>query len=223
MRANHIRNVALAASVAALVGAAPAFAADVVFQEPPAPSAPIISTPVSTWAGPYGGLSFGYGFGNTNITNGVNVPNGNISTGGWMAGAFLGWNGQSNNFVYGVEGDIGYNWMHDRNSDFGSQAGWEGSLRARLGYAVSDATLLYVTAGGAAQGHRFIDASGTDRETHLGWTVGAGVDQKLTDKMFGRLEYRYTDFSRKSYATPAVTADIKPNNHRISVGLGMQF
>jgi len=222
MRANNIRTVAMAAAVATMVGA-PAYAADVVYNEPPAPSAPIISTPVSTWAGPYGGLSFGYGFGRTNTSNNVGAAVGNISTGGWALGAFLGWNGQSDNFVYGVEGDVGYNWAHDRGSNFGSQYGWEGSLRARLGYAVSDATLLYVTAGGAAASHRFHDASGADRQTHLGWTVGAGVDQKLTDNVFGRLEYRYTDLGRKSYATPAVSADIKPHNHRISVGMGMKF
>jgi len=219
MRASNIRTVAMAAAVATMVGA-PAYAADVVYNEPPAPSAPIISTPVSTWAGPYGGLSFGYGFGRTNTNY---APAGNISTGGWLMGAFLGWNGQSDNFVYGVEGDLGYNFMHDRGSNYGSQYGWEGSLRARLGYAVSDATLLYVTAGGAAAGHRFIDASGSDRHTHFGWTVGAGVDQKLTDNVFGRLEYRYTGLGSKAYATPAVAANIQPHNHRIAVGLGMKF
>lgn len=221
MRARNIRSVALAASVAAMVGAAPAFAADVIFQEPPAPApGPIISTPVSSWAGPYGGLSFGYAFGHTDTSG----PAGRITNNGWLVSAFAGFNGQSDQFVYGFEGDVGYNFGHDRGSNYGSQLGFEGSLRARLGYAVSDATLLYITAGGAIGSHRFHDASGNDRHTHIGWTAGAGIDQKLTENVFGRLEYRYTDYGNRTYTTPALGAQtISNNHHRVGLGIGVKF
>jgi len=217
MRANTtIRSVAIAAGFAAL--SVPAFAADVVYEEPPAP-APIISTPVSTWAGPYGGLSFGYGFGQTD-TDG---PAGEIDTRGFLVNGFAGWNGQSNSFVYGAEADLGYNFMHDRDSDYGSQFGWEGSLRARLGYAATDNVLLYTTAGLAVGRGKFIDASGSDSNTHIGWTAGAGVDTKLSEQVFGRLEYRYTDYNTKEYDTGSGPQDIDSSHHRIGVGLGIKF
>ena len=35
----------------------------------------------------------------------------------------------------------------------------------------------------------------------LGWTAGVGTDIKLTDNVFGRVEYRYTDFGSKNFTT----------------------
>lgn len=220
MRANFVRSAAVAAVLTAVSGTA--FAADVVYQEPPAPMAPIISTPVASWAGGYGGMSFGYGFGHTR----TNAPAGDIDTNGFLLNGFVGWQGQSNQFVYGIEGDIGYNFMHDKNSIAGSQLGFEGALRARLGYAVSDATLLYVAAGGSVGNHRFIDTGGfgADRQTLWGWNIGAGVDQKLTDQVFGRLEYRYTDYGAATYATGRPGGvELDNNHHRVTVGLGVKF
>ena len=42
----------------AAFAAMPAFAADVVYEEPPAPAAPMVTAPVSSWAGPYAGEPF---------------------------------------------------------------------------------------------------------------------------------------------------------------------
>ena len=35
----------------------------------------------------------------------------------------------------------------------------------------------------------------------LGWTAGAGVDVKMTEQVFGRVEYRYTDFGSGDFNT----------------------
>ena len=35
----------------------------------------------------------------------------------------------------------------------------------------------------------------------LGWTAGAGVDVKVTEQVFGRVEYRYTDFGSDDFNT----------------------
>ena len=43
----------------ALLGAAPAYAADAVSEEPPVPAAPMEEPPVASWAGPYAGISLG--------------------------------------------------------------------------------------------------------------------------------------------------------------------
>ena len=37
-------------------------------------------------------------------------------------------------------------------------------------------------------------AGRSDGNTMLGWTAGAGADVMFTDTVFGRVEYRYTDF-----------------------------
>ena len=78
----------------------------------------------------------------------------------------------------------------------------------------------------AAERQRITDRRPATRDTNvmLGYTVGAGVDAKLTDQVFGRLEYRYTDYGSKDFDLPGVgTPSIDSSNHRVSVGLGIKF
>jgi len=223
MRANgtFLRSVAVAAGLTAMLGAGTAFAADVVYEEPPAPAAPLETPPIATWAGPYAGVSVGYGFGGT-----VDGTAGGDITGasGWVFGGFAGYNWQTGGFVYGLEGDIGYNGINGGNPGvLLFRNGLEGSLRARLGYAATDNILVYATGGAAGSQQQILDAGGTDSATAWGWTVGAGVDAKLTDMMFGRLEYRYTDLGNVTLDTGAGPQTINSNNHRVTVGLGVKF
>lgn len=208
-----------AAGLASLLAVAPAFAADVVQEEPPAPAAPMEVPPLNTWSGPYAGVTVGYGF-----SGRLADPVGNsISTDGFIGGGFAGFNIQSNDFVAGVEADVGYNGV--KGDDFGleSKGGVDGSLRARLGYAVGENVLLYATGGGALRSVGLSDGVGSDRNTALGWTVGAGADIKLTQQVFGRVEYRYTDYGRDTYSLPSGDYDLKSKDNRIMFGVGMKF
>lgn len=211
-------NLKLAAALGlfAFAGAVPAYAADaIVAEEPPAP-APIAELPVASWAGPYAGLSLGYGFSGSTDT----ALDGNADTDGFIGGAFGGYNWQSGDFVYGAEADIGYNGVKGSNGTFESKAGLEGSLRARLGYSISPDILLYGTAGGAARSLEITDATGSDKNTMLGWTAGVGSDIMLTDSLFGRVEYRYTDFGHDDFAN---AGRVEANDHRVTFGVGMKF
>jgi outer membrane immunogenic protein len=89
---------------------------------------------------------------------------------------------QNGNFVYGVEGDVNYNGMDGDNAGVESEVRVDGSLRGRLGYAVTPDVLLYGTAGGAAQSLKIRDAVGSDSNTMVGWTAGVGVDVKVTEQ-----------------------------------------
>lgn len=211
------RFIALAAGAAALFTTA-AHAADVVFEEPPAP-APILSPdPVSSWAGGYLGLSAGYGFGVMN-----NTAVGQQNANGWLFGAFGGVQGQSGRFVYGIEGDVGYNGAFGQSGGVATRAGVEGSIRGRAGIAATDSVLLYGTAGFAASQQRVYDAAGTASAVGLGYTVGVGSDVKFTDNIFGRLEYRWTDLASRPMDTGSGVQNIDYNNHRITVGMGVKF
>lgn len=199
----------------------PAMAADVVYQEPPAP-APIVETaPISTWAGPYAGLQLGYGF-----SGDVSDGTGSIDTDGFLGGAFGGFNMQNGQFVYGIEGDVNYSGVEGSDGVFTARSRMDGSLRGRAGVAVTDDILLYGTAGIAAERLRITeDATGNhDTNTMIGYTVGAGTDVKLTDQVFARGEYRYTDYGSKEFTLPGVgTADIDSSNHRVTLGVGIKF
>jgi outer membrane immunogenic protein len=179
------------------------------------------AAPVGGWAGPYAGVTLGYGFsGKTKVGD----PALEIDTDGFIAHAFGGYQFENNGFVYGVEGDVGYAGLKGDNAGVESKSGMDGSLRARLGVAVTPDILVYGTAGGAAQSMKLTDALGNnDRETLVGWTAGAGADVKLTEQVFGRAEYRYTDFGNEGYHLSGNDAEADTKDNRLMLGVGMKF
>ncbi len=84
---------------------------------------------------------------------------------------------------------------------------WQGSLRARLGYAAGNA-LFYVTGGLAvAQINTkyitlpptpfnigFAAGANSFSSTQAGWTLGGGVEYAFNANWTARAEYRYTNF-----------------------------
>ena len=93
---------------------------------------------------------------------------------------------------------------------------WDGSVRARLGAAVSNDLLLFVTGGLALaqvrhglslggsndfsydfdqpQGTQTARGSATKDRVAIGWTLGAGADLRLTEGWIMRAEYRFSDY-----------------------------
>jgi len=212
----NLKFAPLAAALGLFALGGTAFAADVVSEEPPAP-APVAELPVASWAGPYAGINLGYGFGGH-----VKAPGVDAKTKGFIGGVFGGYNWQQDNFVYGAEADLGYNGTKGSDNGLSAKSGIEGSLRARLGYAVTPEILLYGTGGLAAKNQK-IDDSVTgvnDSKAMLGWTAGAGTDIKITDNVFGRVEYRYTDYGSKNFGD---TGKVKSSDNRVTFGVGMKF
>jgi outer membrane immunogenic protein len=201
----------------ACFAAAPAFAADAVQEEPPA--APMVEPPVNTWDGPYAGVTVGYGF------NGTTTPiTGDIDDNkGFVGGVFGGYNFQHDMIVYGIEGDIGYGNIKADNGITETKSGFEGSIRGRLGLAVTDDVLLYATAGGAGENLEVSDPIGSDSHGLFGWTAGGGVDIKFTPQVFGRVEYRYTDFGSADFNTGSGPQSVDAKENRITFGVGMKF
>ena len=205
------------AAMALVALAIPASAADVVYEEPPAPAA-VETLPVASWAGAYAGLSAGYGF-----SGRADSAATDIRTDGFVGGAFGGFNFQNGMFVYGGEVDLNYAGLNGDAGGIESQSALDGSLRARLGVAVTDSVLVYGTAGGAGQSLKISDAAGSDRQTMWGWTAGAGVDVKMTENIFGRVEYRYTDLGNKDFNTGSGVRSIDASDNRVTFGIGMKF
>ncbi len=212
------RSTALAAGLVAMIGMVPAYAADVVYEEPPAPAAPLETPPVNTWSGPYAGVSLGYGFAGRTRTPAVDV-----NTSGFVGGAFGGYNFQNGMFVFGGEADLNWANLSGDNAGVESRSSLDASLRARMGVAVTDDVLVYGTAGGAAQSLKITDVAGSDRNTLIGWTAGAGVDVKVTENVFGRVEYRYTDFGSRTFNTGGGDQSVSSHDNRVTFGIGMKF
>lgn len=212
----NLKFASLAAALGLFAFGGTAFAADVVSEEPPAP-APVAELPVASWAGPYAGLNLGYGFGgHADLRDGG--PN--IKTKGFVGGVFGGYNWQQENFVYGAEADLGYNGVKGDDSGVEAKGGLEGSLRARLGYSVTPEILLYGTGGLAAKNQKVEVPGFDDSKGMLGWTAGVGTDIKITDNVFGRVEYRYTDYGSKDFDG---FGNVKSKDNRVTFGVGMKF
>ncbi|MDP3896333.1 MAG: porin family protein [Mesorhizobium sp.] len=191
-------------------------AADMIDQAPEPQPYEVVPSASTGWAGPYVGVYGGYTFGETSI------PGLSVDHDGFAGGAFAGWSGQTGAIVYGIEGDVGYNGADGANGGLATRSGVEGSLRARLGYAVNDRLLVYATGGGAAEQLKANDGLVTDKNVMLGYTVGAGVDAKITEQVFARVEYRYTDFGNETFNLTAPTS-IDSSSNKIHVGLGLKF
>lgn len=212
-----MKTLVLSSVLIVAAGFSQAMAADAV-TEPPAP--PIAeNVPVFTWTGPYAGVRGGGSW----VNGDFDFPGGDSASqhfNGGLVGGFLGYNWQmDNNVVLGAEGDLNYNWNKEEvvpGVDAGTDL--DGSVRARLGYAF-DKTLVYAT-GGWQISRGYIDVGdGKDTKTFNGWTIGAGVDHAFTDNIFGRVEYRYTDYGSKTI--DSVDTNFKQN--AVVVGVGVKF
>lgn len=214
------RPVAAAFGLAVLMGISAANAADVI-EEAPQPAEPMEVAPVASWNGAYAGVTAGYGFAGRSHDD---TTSNKVDTDGFVGGGFLGYNYDTGSgIVAGVEGDVGYSGVEGSNAGTKVKGGVDGSLRARVGYTVTPDVLGYVTAGGAGKRMSVEQGGVKDSQTQLGWTAGVGTDVKITEKVFGRVEYRYTDYGSDTFETRNGSHDVNAKDHRVQVGLGVQF
>ena len=204
----------------------PALAADVVYEEPPAP---MVEAVPSGWTGFYVGLQGGGVFNPSNPDN-INVDTsfgGPVVVGGvdqftqnfssesdasFIGGAHIGYDYQIDQFVIGAVIDI-------NATDFSKTAGvvsrtadafyneersidYLATARLRAGYTITPTALAYVTGGLAYADVDYLfdtnsgSAAGVSRnddENEFGYTVGGGMEVKITDNVSFGAEYLYTN------------------------------
>lgn len=210
-----IRRTAFTATILLAWGGC-ALAADPVYEEP----LPVVAS-VYDWSGAYVGLQAGYGWADADVTIFTNPAFvGSFDLDGGFVGGLAGYNFQSGNFVYGIEGDINKSWIELDEEDADGEIDWFGSVRGRVGYAW-DRTLLFGTAGIAfAHGEMSSALVGIDDDVSFtGWTAGLGAEHAFTDNWLGRAEYRYYDFGTEDITRGEVDLTM----HTVSVGIAYKF
>lgn len=209
-----MKRLVTAALAAILATAAlPAVAANLS----PSPASPVMPTAIPayafSWTGPYAGLTTGYRWADVK-------PGGSANT--FVGGVYGGYNYQlGNGIVAGVEADVLYGRGRDRDLGFTFRQDWEGSARARVGYAF-DRFLPFITGGVAFTSVDAQSAAGKSSKTLTGWTAGAGVEYALTDNVSLRTEYRYADYGKTNFGLAGVPKT-GVDDQSLRFGLGYKF
>jgi outer membrane immunogenic protein len=193
--------------------------------------APIYRPPpsVASWTGSYIGISGGGAWGNSVLRNELTgtdqTPRFDLH--GGIVGITSGYNIQNGNVVYGYESDTsitskrGSAFNFPPNGAFSSEVKepWLSTYRGRLGY-VQNNWMVYAT-GGAALANAEISTIGpagqiSEKHWHWGWTLGGGVEMRLTQDWSAKVEYLYVGLQDKSYFSPAPSV-VFPSSQRVSL------
>jgi opacity protein-like surface antigen/outer membrane protease len=226
-------------------------------------AAPVAQAAPWSWAGSYAGLHLGGTFASGRgalagqpdwawfgADPAVPARYGSHSN-GFLGGLQFGSNVQLGSWVIGVESDMSYTSLTAKLGASGTAAGnlpyeaahrlsldWFGTTRARLGAAIADRMLVYVT-GGLAYGRvttatRFEvpggSYAGSGRDLRIGWTAGAGVEYALTDRLTAKAEYLYYDLGSTTLVgfsalpiPPQVHTRMGVNGHLVRLGLNYRL
>ena len=147
---------------------------------------------------------------------------------GVIGGVQAGYNHMfSPNLLIGLEADFSFADLDKRASPNGipvrASTDWISTLRARAGWSF-DRFLVYGTGGLALADVEWRSAGVSDSTTVVGWTVGAGVEGAVTDRVTARLEYLYTDFGSERFnlgGGTTLSSDL--DAHIARLGLNYKF
>jgi outer membrane immunogenic protein len=209
----------------AMIGGTSAMAADLYI--PPAPPEPIAVA--FNWSGGYIGAQAGFGWGRHTriITPAVftNVYNSR----GFIAGVHAGWNHQTGNFVVGIEGDLNFTSISGNDAGVGGSTDatrirWAGTANLRFGRAW-DRTLLYLTGGlalASANQTNSLAVLNNPTRTLVGFNVGAGIDYAFTDRLVGRIGYRFKRYGTEAYTGAGLNPfTVQTQTHEVTAGLSI--
>ncbi|PVX28003.1 outer membrane protein [Sphingomonas pokkalii] len=146
-------------------------------------------------------------------------------------GGNIGYDIQRGSTVFGVEGEVTGSSISDRSSNVLNagdrlrvKAGRDLYVGGRLGFLAGPNTLLYAKAG-YTNAQFITDYSSPNstpaldlraRDNLGGWRLGAGAEFKLTNQVFAKAEYRYSNYGSQANG-------VDPERHQIVTGIGVRF
>lgn len=193
--------------------------------------APIAVAPAPSWTGFYLGGNVGYGWGRVRSSLGTTEPDGVVG------GGQIGYNWQTNNFVFGIETDFqGANERASSGFTVGAPAvagsvtdrlNYFGTVRGRVGLVGWNQWLFYAT-GGYAYGETETNLavgllSANSRSTRSGYTIGGGIEGMIAPNWTAKVEYLYIDFDRYNQGIGGFTTSRRADNNIVRVGLNYHF
>ena len=187
-----------------------------------APAPPVVT---QLWAGPYIGINGGAAWHRMALdSTGLfgSYGSASIRTTGGTFGGQVGYNWQSQNFVYGLEADA--NWIDAKRSiqqnannglgvpaTFDTKLSWIATVRARGGVTLGTHTLVFATGGLALGGVKNswallppftcggVTCQVSESQTRVGWTAGGGIERFISNPHITiKAEALYVDLGRET-------------------------
>ena len=157
------------------------------------------------------------GYDTTNADDGIAATPNKLD--GLRIGGAVGYDFAVGNTVrVGVEADAGFLTSGDNRYNAGASSyrittGRDLGVSLRAGAKVGDKTFLYAKGGWANSQYRVRSTGPVAdvRSNEDGWRIGAGVEHMITDKIYAKAEYRYTDYGD----------DV--SRHQVLAGVGYRF
>src|SRR5262245_15077904 len=219
-------------SVATVVLAGAAQAADLPRKAPP----PVAAPAYVTWTGCYLGAHVGAGWGTKSWRDDEGFVEADYTLNGLLGGGQVGCDYQfAHRVVVGVEGSFsGTNIKGDSEHDpvDHSKINWIATATARIGFT-ADSALIYVKGGAAwlRERHTFDNCDGfcTVGQSRTGWLFGTGIEYAISPGWSAKVEYNYMDFGSKNVVDirdcscdPDIFR-VKQQIHAIKFGVNYRF
>ena len=175
----------------------------------------------------------------SSIDDDANVDN-DESIDGLMYGVGAGYDFRSGNLVFGPEAEVTWSEAKTSFNDGDFEGFGLGNVKAnrdlyvgaRVGYALAPTTMVYAKGGytnakfdvrnsfGNVETNRDIDADG--------WRIGAGVEQAVSNNVYAKLEYRYSNYEKGEVDFRGDIPDSERFNldldrHQVVAGVGVRF
>lgn len=109
------------------------------------------------------------------------------------------------------------------------EAGRDIYVGGRIGFQAGPSTLIYGKGGYTNTSIKAAlesEDDSLDFDTHVdGWRIGAGVEQLFGPNLYGKLEYRYSNYDNIefNYDDDAFDSDIDLDRHQVVASVGMRF
>jgi len=210
--------------------------------------APVPVAPADSWSGFYVGAQAGYIWGDADVdtSNQVKPNHFSLHPDGGMGGFFAGYNWKmSNDWLFGLE--IGGNWMSNEDDpmiavtvvggstpvDYHIKQDWEASVVGRVGKVADDTYLPYILAGISwTQLKAKYSGDGTlipssweqwESDTVAGFTVGVGLEYKISQNFHTRIEYRHNNYQKAHFRHADLESSTDYNSDVVTAGFVYKF
>lgn len=186
-------------------------------------TAPAAAQEATKFDGPFVGVQLGWQQDRRSATSST-VPPITIRTNGdgLVYGGQVGYDANIGGAVLGLEGSITGRSGNNGSATLDFETGRTINVTARAGLLVSPESLLYARGGYSNARFSLTNPAGNS-ESRNGYTLGAGCERSLTDKISARIEYAYSNYGSDTLPGIGGPVDVNYRRHGMTAGFNLRF